>query len=252
MPNQHNGSTFKGRSILARIFRARYSDNPDHRGGFSDATLIIGSLSLLFALLGGAKLSADAINLGISVVTRNPGMLLAKSIVLGLANLCGWVVSLVGVRKLGNIILPVIINIYCWLCSAGASVLYIVVIIRLYLPYTWDKLAVYMLMIWAGLAAAVGLHLILEQHDLTRFAIPLVLTSVFHLGTIVHRYVLLLDQTASLTFLDLMDMLARDMVFFLGMVAIGTLMLLHLGMLASVRQAVTLLVTPPKKLPPKA
>jgi hypothetical protein len=72
----------------------------------------------------------------------------------------------------------------------------------------------------------VGLHLIIEDHDLRPLSIPLLIISLIHLGLIVFRYVF---TAADSTYLW------KDLLFFLSMAAFAYLMLAHIGLLKPLR-----------------
>ena len=75
-----------------------------------------------------------------------------------------------------------------------------------------------------------GLHLILEDHDLRPFSIPLLVICMIHLGLIVFRYVFTVANQSYLW---------TDVLFFLAMAAFGYLMLAHIGLLTPLRRQLT-------------
>jgi hypothetical protein len=89
----------------------------------------------------------------------------------------------------------------------------------------------YLIMLAAGLAAMVGLHLILEDHNLRPLSIPLLVISMIHLGLIAIRYVF--TDTAKL------DYLWKDLLFFFVMGLFAFLMLAHMGLLTPLRSQLT-------------
>jgi hypothetical protein len=76
----------------------------------------------------------------------------------------------------------------------------------------------------------VGLHLIIEDHDLRPLSIPLLIISLIHLGLIVFRYVFTMADPLYLW---------RDLLFFLLMAALAYLMLAHIGLLKPLRIQLT-------------
>jgi hypothetical protein len=82
----------------------------------------------------------------------------------------------------------------------------------------------------AGLGAMVGLHLIIEGHDLRPFAIPLLIISMIHLALIVFRYVFTVANPGYLW---------TDLLFFVVMGSFGYLMLAHIGLLSPLRTQLT-------------
>jgi len=88
----------------------------------------------------------------------------------------------------------------------------------------------YPIIVAAGLGAMVGLHLIIEDHDLRPFSMPLLIISMIQLGLIVFRYVF---TPANPTYLW------KDLLFFLAMAGVGFLMLAHIGLLMPLRVRLT-------------
>jgi len=82
----------------------------------------------------------------------------------------------------------------------------------------------------AGLLAMVGLHLIVEDHDLRPLSIPLLIISLIQLGLIVFRYVFTLANSGYLW---------KDLLFFLIMAGFAYLMLAHIGLLKPLRLQLT-------------
>src|SRR3990172_6010719 len=115
-----------------------------------------------------------------------------KAFVIGLAYVVGWLAAMVAIRVYSNLILPIIA---------------------------------------AGLFAMVGLHLIIEGHELRPFSIPLLIISLIQLGLIVFRYVF--TGTASPTYLW------KDLLFFVGMAVFSFYMLAHVGLLKPLRTRLT-------------
>ena len=89
----------------------------------------------------------------------------------------------------------------------------------------------YLLIVITGLGAMVGLHLIIEDHDLRPFSIPLVIINLLQLGLIVFRYVFATGANAAY--------LLNDVLFFLIMSAFSIFMLMHIGLLAPLRVRLT-------------
>jgi hypothetical protein len=199
------------------------------RGLLSVLTLILGLGGLSTALAGGGKLILDILNEGLMDSLDLIGV---KGVVLGLAYLFGWLFAAISIRVYGNLILPAIIRVYSWVTLAGACILYMMVLDRLFrqsydLPHYWA----YLITVASGLAALVGLHLILEEHDLRPYAIPLFVISLMQIGLIVVRYVF--TQAPNPLYLW------GDLFFFFSMVGFSGLMVAHLGLLSPFRQRIT-------------
>ena len=154
--------------------------------------------------------------------------LLVKVIVLGFAFFFGWGVGLVSIRGFGNLVYPLIIQIYAWACLVAVGILYIKVIQKLYMQkYDAMHFWAYLLMLLGGLFVLICLHLLVEDHDLRPFAIPLLIISVLQLFVIVFRYVFDANPNGWMVFADL--------TIFIVMISISALMLMHIGILAPVR-----------------
>ena len=199
------------------------------RGMLSLLTLILGIGALTVALGGGGKLILDVLNEGLANAL---GSIWAKAIVLVLAYAFGWAAAAVSIRVYGNLILPTIIKIYTWATLGGVCMLYILILQRLFRqsydpPHYWA----YLVMTAAGLAALVGLHLILEEHDLRPYAIPLLVINLAQLGLIVVRYVFM--SKANILYLW------GDLFFFFVLTAFSVLMVAHIGILIPLRQNIT-------------
>jgi hypothetical protein len=186
----------------------------------------IGALG--FALLGGAKLVLDIFGVGLM---NSLGGLPTKAFVVGLSYLVGWIAAMVAIRVYGNLVLPFIINFLAWGCLIGVCALYVLILQRLYdqvydLPHYWA----YLLIVAAGLGAMVGLHLVIEDHDLRPFSIPLLVICMIQLGLIVFRYVFAAGNPVYLW---------KDLLFFMAMSGFAFLMLAHLGLLKPLRIRLT-------------
>ena len=199
------------------------------RGLLSVLTLILSLGALTAALGGGAKLILDILDEGL---VNSLGLIWVKALVLALAYAFGWLSSVISIRVYGNLILPVIIKIYAWGTLLGVCALYILILQRLFKQaYDLPHYVAYLLITAAGLAALVGLHLILEEHDLRPFAIPLFVINLGQLGLIVVRYVFMADANGWY--------LWGDLIFFFAMLVFSALMVAHLGLMNPFRQRIT-------------
>lgn len=207
----------------------RNESKPSQRGLLSLLMLLLSIGGLTFALLGGTKLILDIFSVGLLNSLNGIG---TKVIVIGLTYMVGWLTAMVAIRVYSNLILPIIIRSIMWGCLAGVCTLYLLILQRLYiqsydLPHYWA----YLMIVAAGLGAMVGLHLIIENHDLRPFSIPLLIISLIQLGLIVFRYVF--SGTADTSFLW------KDLLFFLAMTGFSGLMLAHIGILDPLRTQLT-------------
>lgn len=197
------------------------------RGMFS-VLMLLGSVGALgIALLGGAKMAYDILG---PEKESNIGVF-AAVVALGIAYLAGWLTAMVAIRVYGNLILPILIKWFTWACLAGVCYLYVEILERLYLQqYDLWRFLKYVTVMAAGLTAMVGLHLIVEDHNLRPFAIPLLIISMIQLGLIVYRYVFVGGNAAYLL---------GDVFFLAGMSVFSIFTLAHVGLLRPLRTRFT-------------
>lgn len=204
---------------------SRNGNKVSQRGLLSLAMMLSSISALTFALLGGARLILDIFSIGLANSLNGLG---TKALVITLAYLVGWLTAMIAIRVYSNLILPIIINFFTWGCLVGVCVLYVLVLQRLYTQgYDMLHYWAYLIIVAAGLFAMVGLHLIIDGHDLRPFSIPLLIISLIHLGLIVFRYVF--TGTANASYLW------RDLLFFLAIAIFSFYMLAHFGLLAPLR-----------------
>jgi hypothetical protein len=197
--------------------------------GMLSILMLLGSMGALgIAFLSGGWLVLDILGAGLE---SSLPTLPAKALVIGLAYLIGWVTAMVAIRVYGNLVLPFIINYLIWGCLIAVCALYVLILQRMYdQTYTLLKFTAYLMIMVAALGAMIGLHLIVEDHDLRPLSIPLLVISMIHLGLIVFRYVFTVANT---------DYLFTDLLFFIVMGGFGYLMLAHIGLLAPLRKQLT-------------
>lgn len=202
------------------------------RGMLSLVMLLVSVGTLGLAMIGGAKLVLDVLgdkpNENVSAV-----VLITQIIVVGLAYFVGWVTAMVAIRVYGNLILPILIKWFTWGCLFAVCYLYIAILQRMYYqPEYIGKFFKYLLVMAGGLVALIGLHLIVEDHDLRPFSIPLLLISLGQLGMIVFRYVFDVEGVRP-------GFLWEDLVFFAVMITVSISMLAHWGILQPFRTQLT-------------
>jgi len=223
--NDPSKTTPRGPSPMS----SRNGNKVSQRGLLSLAMMLSSISALTFALLGGARLILDIFSIGLANSLNGLG---TKALVITLAYLVGWLTAMIAIRVYSNLILPIIINFFTWGCLAGVCVLYVLVLQRLYTQgYDMLHYWAYFIIVAAGLFAMVGLHLIIDGHDLRPFSIPLLIISLIHLGLIVFRYVF--TGTANASYLW------RDLLFFLAIAIFSFYMLAHFGLLAPLRTRLT-------------
>ena len=200
------------------------------RGLLSIAMLILSMGAFGIAALAGVKIIFDVLgdksNTAVVVV-------MVQIIVVGLAYMVGWFTALVAIRVYGNLILPMLINWCAWGCLVAVCYLYIVILQRMYnQPDDIAKFIKYLLVITGGLGAMVGFHLIVEDHDLRPFSIPLLIISLGQLGLIVFRYVFDTEGVKA-------GFVWKDLIFFFAMITVSIAMLAHWGVLQPLRGQLT-------------
>ena len=195
------------------------------RGMLSLVTMLVSLAALTLSMGGAAKLVFDVFNDGLE---NNLDGLFVKVIVLGFAFFFGWGVGLACIRGFGNLIYPIIVNIYAWACLIAVSILYMKVMMKLY-NQNYDGLHfwAYLIMLLGGLFVLICLHLLIEDHDLRPFAIPLLIISVLQIFVIVYRYVFTTGANGMLVL--------GDFTIFIMMISISALMLMHIGLLSPFR-----------------
>jgi len=200
------------------------------RGLLSIAMLMLSMGAFGIAALAAVKIIFDVFGekSNISVV-----VVMVQVIVIGLAYAVGWITALVAIRVYGNLILPILINWATWICLAVVCYLYIAILKRMYAqPDEFGRFIKYLMVMAGGLGALIGLHLIVEDHDLRPFAIPLLIISLGHLGMIVFRYVF---DTVGVK----PGFIWKDLTFFFMMLSVSVSMLAHWGMLEPLRKRLT-------------
>lgn len=197
----------------------------DVRGMLSIVTMFVSLAALTVSMLGAGKLVFEVFDDGLA---KSLNGIPVTIVVLGFAFFFGWGFGLACIRGFNNLVYPIIIKIYAWACLAAVSILYMRVIEKLYMQ-AYDNLRfwAYLIILLGGLFVLICLHLLIEDHDLRPFAIPLLIISVIHLFMIVLRYVFTSDADSW--------MLVGDLTIFFVMVSISVLMLLHLGILSPLR-----------------
>lgn len=203
--------------------------NISQRGLLSIAMLLFSVGGLTIAMLAGLRMVYDVFTVGLMNSLAGIGI---KVIVVGLAYIVGWTTAMLAIRVYGNLVLPFIINIFIWGCLIGICVLYLLILQRLFnQQYDTPHFIAYLVIMAAGLSAMVGLHLIIEGHNLRPLALPLLIINLIQLGLIVLRYVFAPGAKPWY--------LINDLVFFAAMTAFSVFMLAHIGLLAPLRLRLT-------------
>lgn len=201
----------------------------DMRGMLSIATMLASLATVTIALGGGFKLVLDIFSDGL---VNSMSDMPVKVAVLGFTFLFGWITGLISIRGFGNLIYPFVIRIFTWGCLVAVGFLYIKVIQKLYIhAYDWMRFGMYLVILVGGLLVLFFLHLLVEDHDLRPFAIPLLIISVIHLFVIVYHYVFVGDADGIFAL--------GDFTVFTLMIVISGLMLMHIGIFSPMRDTIS-------------
>lgn len=194
---------------------------PSERGMLNLSMTLISTISLGIAMLSGAWFTYG-------ILEGDKEGILSKVLAVGLAYSVGWIVSVFGIRVLGNLILPYIIRIFAWVVLGGVVILQIIIISKLFKQaYEFQNYIKYLTLFGAGLVALIGLHLLIENHSLVLFAIPILLTSLAHLYLIVFHYIFVSGVIHAKIW--------GDIFFFFITAVVSLLMLAHFGLLNGFR-----------------
>jgi len=197
------------------------------RGMLSIVMLLVSLGALGIAMIGGAKMAYDLLGPSDEPQTG----LVAAVVALGITYALGWLTAMVAIRVYGNLILPILINMLMWICLAGICYLYVEILERLYLQkYVFIQFVKYVFVMIAALTVLVGLHLVIEDHNLRPFSFPLLFLSVIQLGLIVFRYVFVGGSSIYII---------GDLIFLFGMSGFSIMMLAHVGLLDPLRTRFT-------------
>jgi hypothetical protein len=210
--------------------QSRYGNKLSQRGMFSIAMMLFSVGGLTIAMLAGARLVQDILGEGLANYPLDG--LVVKVVAVGLAYSVGWFTAMLAIRVYGNLVLPLIMNFFIWATLAGIGFLYLQILIRLFKQaYELPKFIAYLAIMGAALGGMVGLHLIVEGHDLRPLSIPLMIINLIQLGFIVYRYVFTLDAK--------LGYIIYDLIFFIAMSAFSIFMLAHIGLLEPLRRSLT-------------
>lgn len=205
--------------FLERKTEPPRNNGVDTRGLLSIATMFVSLAALTVSMGGAGKLIFDIFDDGLA---SNLDGLMVKIIVLGFTFFFGWGIGLVSIRAFANLVYPIIIKIYAWICLVAVCILYIKVIQKLYMQvYDGMHFWAYLVILLGGLFVLICLHLLIEGHDLRPFAIPLLIISVLQLFVIVIRYVFAKNPNGLMLF--------ADFTILIVMIFISALMLMHIG-----------------------
>lgn len=200
----------------------------DDRGTMSLWTMIFGLAAITLAILGGVIFIYDIFQDGLF---NDVDSAWVKVIPVALAYGVGWVMCLISMRSFNNLVLPLIVKYYSWITLAGVLILYIKIMQKLFgQDYDLAHFFAYNVILIAALGALLGMHLLLDELDLRRYSIPIMVASIMHLALMLLRYLILGGNDAMYLF--------GDLYFFLVMFGLAVLMLAHLGVLNPIRNRI--------------
>ncbi len=197
------------------------------RGLLSIAMLLVSLGALGIAMLGGGKMVMDILQ------NRQGGTDAEVQIIVVIVPYAvGWLTAMLAIRVYGNLVLPMLIKWFTWGCLAAVCYLYVAILTRMYSqPPDPVRFFKYMFVMAGGLGALIGLHLIVEDHDLRPFSIPLLIIGMIQLGMIVFRYVFDTENVNA-------GFLWKDLTFFFIMMTVSISMLAHWGLLEPLRMQI--------------
>lgn len=169
----------------------------------STIVMAFGWTLLTVALTGGAYLAYRYL----TDAPENRFPIPAPLIVLGFTYLAGWVVSLVSIRAMHNMVMPVVVRVYTFGVLGGILLVYFRVIYKIFnfpeggqenlLPSNAN-----FLVLLAGYLLLVSLSLLVEKFYLKPHAIILLVAVGLHLILAVYHYVFVGSKTDGLVSFD--------------------------------------------------
>lgn len=156
----------------------------------STILMAFGWTLLTVALVGGAYLAYRYL----TDASENRLDLTAPLIVLGFTYLAGWVVSLISVRAMHNLVMPVVVRVYTFGVLGGILLVYFRAIYKIFIfPENGEESMLpgnaNFLVLFAGFLLLVTLSLLVEKFYLRTHAIILLIAVGIHLIIAVYHYV---------------------------------------------------------------
>lgn len=183
---------------------------------FNYSTLTLSAIGLLADILGIGKLAYDVI------VARQLSDLGFKMIVLVLVFLFGVGLGVISIKGFQNTSLLSIAQFYAWVYVAIACLSYLGISFSLNKQgYTFGTYVAFVFVILAELLAMYALHVVIDDHDIRQYSIPILGVCLVHAILVVYAYVFI-PVPVSLY-------LAGDLFFFTAMTLIGSAMLGDIG-----------------------
>jgi hypothetical protein len=208
-------------SRFEEIVRSR-SDNmesklsPGMHKFFNVTTLTLSAIGLLADILGIGKVAYDVI------VQGQLADLGFKLVVLVIVFLFGIGLGVISIRGFQNTSLLVIARFYAWVYVAIVCLSYFGVALLLHRQcYNLGTYVAFVLVILAELLAVAALHVVIEEHDIRQFSIPVLTVCLVHAILVVYAYIF--------TAVPVSLYLAGDLLFFTAMTLVGSAMLGDIG-----------------------
>lgn len=170
----------------------------------STIVMAFGWTLLTVALTGGAYLAYRYL----TDAEENRILMFAPLVVLGFTYLAGWVVSLVSIRAMHNMVMPVVVKVYTFGVLGGILLVYFRAIYKIFNfpkeggPQSLLPGDANFLVLLAGYLLLVSLSLLVEKFYLKPHAIILLIAVGVHLIMAVYHYVFIGSETAGLVSFD--------------------------------------------------
>ncbi len=170
----------------------------------STIVMAFGWTLLTVALTGGAFLAYRYL----TDAEENRTLMFAPLVVLGFTYLAGWVVSLVSIRSMHNLVMPVVVRVYTFGVLGGILLVYFRAIYKIFnFPEGGEESLLpgdaNFLVLFAGFLLLVTLSLLVPKFYLKPHAIILLIAVGIHLIVAVYHYVFIGSKTNGLVSFDI-------------------------------------------------
>lgn len=170
----------------------------------STIVMAFGWTLLTVALISGAYLAYRYL----TDAEENRILMFAPLVVLGFTYLAGWVVSLVSIRAMHNLVMPVVVRVYTFGVLGGILLVYFRAIYKIFsFPEKGEESLLpgnaNFLVLFAGYLLLVSLSLLVEKFYLKPYAIILLIAAGIHLIVAVYHYVFVGSTTDGLVSFDM-------------------------------------------------
>lgn len=183
---------------------------------FRQVSFVLSAAALLVDVAGLGKLAYDVVARG---QLTDIGF---KLIVLVAVFLFGIGLGILSVRGFANTSVYVIARFYAWTYLGICCISYLGIAFVLHQQhYTAGTFAALVVVLAAELLAVGALHVVIEEHDIRPFSLPLLAVCVVHALLIVYGYVF--------KGVPVSGFLAGDLIVFIGMTLVSSAMLGEMG-----------------------